>query len=187
MPQFVLDTADTVDMRSVPNADCLPKAKRIIPGSSMLWTFDDLDAFTQGYVEALFFTESEPGTTRADRMTTRGTVRKSWERDATEGRHKDMPGDYGFSDMAPEALAEAIEDCATFQREAAALLSEAYDRDYDAAQAGRDYWFTRNGHGVGYWDREALAAEGLGDRLSDTCRHSSVDAYIGDDGKVYLV
>lgn len=186
-------------------------------------TFLDLDEFTQGYIEALFFTETEPGTTRQDRVTTRGTVRQSWARDAAEGRHHDMPGDYGPDDLAPCALERIAADCAAFQLTNAALLEEAYQRDYDAAQAGRDYWFTRNGHGVGYWDRDALKASdddaeeyerltaeavaagrdnaawgvamekraavevrGIGNRLDVAAGRHQVDAYIGDDGKVYL-
>lgn len=35
-------------------------------------------------------------------------------------------------------------------------IEQAYARDYDAEQAGRDLWFTSQGHGVGFWDREAL-------------------------------
>jgi hypothetical protein len=27
---------------------------------------------------------------------------------------------------------------------------------YSEEQAGRDFWFTRQGHGVGFWDREEL-------------------------------
>ncbi len=216
MPEFVLNTADKVDMH--------PLAK---PGD-LNWigvslAFTDLDAFTQGYIEALFFTENEPGTTRDERVTTRGTVRKSWEAGAREGQHKDMPGDYGFADLAPDALASIIQDCAKFQADNVALLALAYQRDYDAAQAGRDYWFTRNGHGVGFWDREALSANdddaaeyerltdimvaagnnhkawgdanaargrikdrSIGERLSKACGRNGVDAYIGDDGKVHL-
>jgi len=30
---------------------------------------------------------------------------------------------------------------------------------YDDEQAGRDFWFTRQGHGVGFWDRKALEVD----------------------------
>ncbi len=119
------------------------------------------DDFTYGYLEAAFFTET-------------GTMEDG------DLEHADM------DDIAPESLAEVIRDCAQFQRDHAALLEQAYQREYDAVQAGRDYWFTRNGHGVGYWDRSELQADGLGDRLSDTCSYSEVWMYRGDDGKVYF-
>jgi hypothetical protein len=120
----------------------------------------DLDSFVQGYIEALFFTENEPQTTRAERNTTRRTVRKTWEAAVSEGTQHDIPGDYGFADLAPEALLYIIKDCNAFQERAAELLQSAYARDYNSEQAGRDFWYTRNGHGVGFWCREELRPEG---------------------------
>lgn len=124
--------------------------------------FKALDAFTQGYIEAAFFTEC----------------------------HGDNPEleDAGTGDIAPSSLEEIIQDCAKWQQTHAALLDEAYsgDWDYGQEQAGRDYWFTRNGHGVGFWDRKELEEDGLGDRLSAACRHSEVCVYRGDDGLVYF-
>ena len=211
MPEFILDTSGGVAAKApgflnahpTDQAEVAMYGKAGHPGrQTTKWS--DLDAFTQGYIETLFFTENEPGTTREDRMTTHGTVRKSWEHDEREGRHKDMPGDYGFSDLAPETLASIIEDCAQFQRCAGPLLDQVYGHefparvigdgtlpdshrpawDYDAAAAGRDFWYTRNGHGVGFWDR---GLGELGDRLSTGAKaFREIDAYLGDDGKVYL-
>lgn len=50
---------------------------------------------------------------------------------------------------------------------------------YDETQAGRDLYYTRAGHGVGYWDREALEADGLGERLSNAAGRGEInlDAY----------
>ena len=62
--------------------------------------------------------------------------------------------------MAPEALLDIIKDCNAFQERAADLLESAYARDYNAEQAGRDFWYTRNGHGLGFWYREELRPEG---------------------------
>lgn len=183
MPQFQLNTSGTVKSTEVAPNRAGFKADGV-------YSWGSLDAFTQGYIEALFFTENE---SLLEQLTGE---------------------DYGFSDLAPETLADIIADCAAFQRDNAATLAEAYTRDYDAGQAGRDYWFTRNGHGVGFWDRDALdpqgeewdalqrpldtwspaesalharlKAESLGERLSAACRYSEVSPYLGDDGKVYL-
>lgn len=152
-------------------------------------TWHSLDAFTQGYVEALFFTEEEPGSTREQRVAADGNVRPEWADGEREGHHKDMPGDYGFGDIAPETLDRIIADCKRFQEAHATVLQEAYERDdYSDEQAGRDFWFTRNGHGVGFWDRDQLKGHvDLGESLTVASKsYSSVDAYIGDDGKVYL-
>lgn len=64
-----------------------------------------------------------------------------------------------------------------------AEVSEAVqDGRYSWSQFGHDLWFTRNGHGTGFWDR-GLAL--LGDELSD---HASamgeVYTYVTDDGEL---
>lgn len=132
-----------------------------------------LDEFTRGYIEALFFTETEPGTTREDHNP---------ERDSA------LPGDVGFADIAPTTLQLIIADCAEFQAAKSLLLNKAYERDYSPMQAGRDFWFTRNGHGVGYWDRKELEGpDTLHALLTDAAKERGQrDAYFGDDGLVYL-
>lgn len=125
-------------------------------------TFKSLSYFAQGYIEALFFTN--------------------------EGNEDGELGSAGFCDMAPETVARIVADCEAFQRACGPLLEEAYERDYAEIQAGRDFWFTRCGHGVGYWDRTQLDAGGLGEKLSDAAREfGNVDPYLGDDGLVYVL
>lgn len=141
------------------------------------YEWGDLSPFTQGYISALF------------------------ESEAYALKYPDTgPGlgavDPRFSDLAPETLAWIIADCEAFQAKAADLLERAYAAgEYDEEQAGRDLWFTRKGHVVGFWDRTALCVgdlrgEGLGDALSALCGHGTEwpgrDAYLGDDGKVYV-
>lgn len=185
MPEFILDTSGEV------------KTDMLFPETIRERTFTtwrDLDSFTQGYIEALFFTENEPGTTRADRVTTRGTVRRTWEIGAREGRHKDMPGDYGFADLAPDTLAVIVADCAAFQDKTCLALAAAIEeteenpdfesRDY--AAAGRDFWYTRNGHGVGFWETYRWPAPWRDDLDQAARTFGEVDSYLGDDGKVWL-
>lgn len=165
-------------------------------GAVESYSFGDLDAFAGGYIEALFFTSQEVGT---DRDTF----------DSSEG--SPLPGDAGFEDLAPAALALIIADCAAFQRAAADPLARAYETGYGEEQAGRDFWFTRNGHGVGYWDRKELDVDhkafgsprvddptwsdyaaarkhSLGARLSElACNAGEVDCEWGDDSRVHLM
>lgn len=99
----------------------------------------------------------------------------------------DVPLDsnYSFSDIAPEALSRMEKDCVDFQQANGTLLQQAYDNItwYTVAQAGHDFWLTRNGHGAGFWDR------GLGDvgeQLTTQAKvYGTCDLYVGDDGKVY--
>jgi hypothetical protein len=84
----------------------------------------------------------------------------------------------GFS---PETIAKVKEDCEKFQQANKTDL-EAY-QEATGYTGGVDLWLTRNHHGAGFWDR------GLGDvgeRLTDASRLGECDAYLGDDGFIYL-
>ena len=125
--------------------------------------FRALDSFTQGYIEAAFFTSTGPD-------------------NAEEGL-----GEASFAEIAPASLTEVMAECAKFQTDNAYLLERACERsDYDWHRAGVDYWLTRNGHGAGFWDRKELEPDNLGDRLSDACRHHESNMYRGDDGLIYF-
>lgn len=111
-----------------------------------------------GYIEAMFFTEGD-----------------------SELKDSDS------SDLAPETMTRIIEDCFSFYVTAEKFFDDLPD-DYDYYGMGSDFWFTRNGHGVGFWDRLELKENGLGDKLSEVSREfGNIDAYIGDDGLIYLV
>lgn len=156
MSEFVLDKSGVVD----PNL-----------------RFEDLDAFTQGYIEALFFTE------HARNAPTVEDFLKGCEPGTNEGS---IHGNAGFADLAPETLAQIISDCQGFQ-----------DQDHEhpwldwcedqgrMAEAGRDFWYTRNHHGCGFWDGDW--PEPYATTLTNAA-HSfgEVGPYLGDDGKVYF-
>lgn len=142
--------------------------------------FQALDDFTQAYIEAMFWTSEAPGVTTEE-----------WQ--ATEDHNEgSIPGDVGFCDLAPVAYAAIVADCEEFQAKAAALLALAYEGDYNEAQAGHDFWLTRNHHGAGFWDRTALKLEGadgvtLDDALTNLAhKFGESDCSLGDDDKVYL-
>lgn len=114
--------------------------------------FAALDSFTQGYIEAMFFTDEE----RLCEESGCDMPSVSFNTATMESRF--VGGDSpGFGDLAPEALARIVADCAAFQQANTVLLAAAADRPgYDDTRAGHDFWYTRNGHGVGYWDRKEL-------------------------------
>lgn len=119
--------------------------------------FKSLDSFAQGYVEAMFFTIDE------------------------ELRGKTV------AHLAHETCEAIASECADFQKANETLLDAAYATDeYEPEQAGRDFWFTRNRHGVGYWDRRPLDGE-LGSKLTEAAhKWPECDLYEGDDGALYL-
>lgn len=132
--------------------------------------------FVFGFIEALFFTERAPGWT-ADRWFTEEREAE----DAESGVGGSIPEDVGYCDLHPDTLTAIRRDCEAWQEQNAALLEEAYSRDdYGPKDAGADYWFTRNGHGIGFWCRDALDEDDLGERLSDACRGLEVYVFFSD-------
>jgi len=55
--------------------------------------------------------------------------------------------------LCPNAKLEAWSAC---HRLRLACSGEIDLSQYDAAQIGHDLWLTRNGHGVGFWDRPEI-------------------------------
>ena len=103
-----------------------------------------------------------------------------WSTNDESNESGDQPLDLKFDveDIAPGSAAVMDAECAAFVAGNLDLLT-----DWDAAQAGHDFWLTRNRHGAGFWDRghsengEALtrAAHAAGER----------DLYVGDDRQVW--
>lgn len=159
MPEYVMDTD---------SGDSLPK-------------FNSLPSFVQGYLTAAFWTESNEMYDREEWDS------EEAQDDIREGRvGGTIPKDAGYADITEETLADIKADCEAFQSYAADLLEKAYEGDYSEEQAGHDYWLTRNGHGTGFWDRDALKADGLGDRLSKRARKQGNVDLFWQDGKVYF-
>ena len=125
-----------------------------------MFSADDFRTFFDAYLEAAEFTNCGPD---------------------DEENHDAK----GWSTTARE---QARSDCQAFMLNTSALLHKAIALpDYSLVQAGRDFWFTRNGHGVGFWDRTQLESGNLGDALTFACcSYSHVDVYKGDDGYLYI-
>lgn len=105
-----------------------------------------------------------------------------WASTADDGE----PLDAGHfpTDIADESQAAAREACESFVLAASAKGIALEALPLDSSAIGHDLWLSRNHHGAGFWDR------GLGDvgqHLSDEAHAmGSSDAYVGDDGRVYL-
>lgn len=59
------------------------------------------------------------------------------------------------------ARQRAESDCAAFIAECGQVAADAI-ATYGPARFGHDFWLTRAGHGVGFWDRDELSAEHVG-------------------------
>ena len=107
-----------------------------------------------------------------------------------------MPGDsISICELPPQTVAVAHSDCAAFVKACGDLFNQATERDgYSAERFGHDFALTRNGHGAGFWDRDELKADGLGDKISALCgwtggrrtRFTENDLYLADDGLAYF-
>ena len=102
----------------------------------------------------------------------------------------DENGDYIYGvldseDLAPETVERVKTDCLRFMTAYHNELREAINTSvYDYESAGQDFWLTRCGHGVGFWDR---GLGKVGDELTSACEvYGTLDLYVGDDGKLYL-
>lgn len=109
----------------------------------------------------------------------------------TNSRYYDNPEDESENlddsgyDLAPETESAMRADCADFLRAYLDLISQAMEAKpgYSIEQAGHDFWLTRNGHGVGFWDR-GLGA--IGDELTEAAHgDGGRDLYVGDDDLIY--
>lgn len=119
----------------------------------------NLDTFTRAYLECALWAET-------------------YSRDGEE-EPKPLDDDFSIEDFAPEALAQAVADCAKFQADNAADIGP---RD---SEAGHDFWLTRNGHGAGFWDGDW--PEDAGKRLTDAAHaFGELSPYVGDDGRIYF-
>jgi hypothetical protein len=121
---------------------------------------------------------------RVDTVTDQYLETALWSSTGDDGDPLD--DDHSTADFAPEAVASARADIASFLESSAGLITAAQvlQSTYDDAQVAHDFWLTRNGHGAGFWDR---GLGEVGDQLTKDAKvFGSSDAYVGDDGLVYL-
>lgn len=111
-----------------------------------------------------------------------------WSTSGTDHEGNDLESLEGW-ELSAEAMQKVKQDCESFLIAAKDLLASlpAWYGQGDGGIyvfAGHDFWLTRNGHGVGFWDR-GLGA--LGDSLTDLAQaYGEQSPYIGDDGKIYI-
>lgn len=109
-----------------------------------------------------------------------------WAEHDHDGSDNPEPLDknYSITDFAEETVLKLKADCDSFCEANRELLNEVSDTFHvNDEQHGHDFWLTRNGHGVGFWDR---GYGELGKELSDKCElYKPIDLEVGDDGKIY--
>ena len=122
-----------------------------------------MDNFTKAYIEAALWSSNDDNGDPLDK-------------------------NYIIEDLSPQTLVNMTHDCSKFQEENDCNLDKAYklypENEWtNEEKAGHDFWLTRNGHGVGFWDR---GLGNIGDILTEECKkYGSFDLYVGDDGEIW--
>ncbi len=105
----------------------------------------ECDDFLRGYLDAALFTADAHPPSGQDYV--------------SSGRADEM-----FPSLPDYFIEQARKDCAKFTVENCSLLNQAGD----PWQNGADFWYTRNGHGVGFWDRGY--PDEIADPLTKACK-----------------
>jgi len=124
-----------------------------------MYTESELRTFTAGYVAAMEFTNEET---------------------------------FPYYEHSPELDEKIKEDCTKFLDKSYRILQKcaSYQLFTDVFdQAGMDFYFTRCGHGVGFWESEWYLPNGSPifsnyfTKLSE--QFGNIDIYVGDDNLIY--
>lgn len=168
MPEFILDHGDAETAK----------------------VFRGLDSFTQGYIEAMFFTDCEHGTVRPD--PDEATTHRTWNPE----ENSSLPGDVSFADLAPATLARIVDDCLAFQERYSSAIDDArelvpggdgFKYGHEALteqRLGNLFWYARQGHGVAFTDDGDAPCLKVLQGASKLWRQTDSD--LGDDGLIYL-
>ncbi len=133
----------------------------------------DVDAVLRGYIDAMLFSSND-------------------ESDDSGGEPLDRK--YSSSDIASDSKRKMRGDVVKFLRANKKAISEYVEhREHNSNEGsvweylGHDLWFTQNGHGVGFWDRDYGGRDDIGERLTNACKKLGERyPYVGDDGKVHI-
>lgn len=132
-----------------------------------------LNDMVRGYLEAALFTEKE----------------------RLEDEEQSEYGDFdiseyvesiSFDNFSTESKEYANWDCDKFLSEFSEDELGEIMEYYDLSELGGDFWYTRNGHGVGFWDRDI--PDNIKELLMNVVKGFK-ETYLeyGDDGELHLM
>jgi hypothetical protein len=135
---------------------------------------EKLDQFTLAYLQCALFAETD---------------------NSDESGGLPLDQNYDVSDFTIKALKRAVADCKKFQDDNLEDILKTPDwRGSDSYTAtgytglecaAHDFWFTRNGHGVGFWEREYYTKEER-DRLTKASKEFGECYIYVERGKLFL-
>ena len=121
------------------------------------------DHFTGGYLDAALFTSTD-------------------NRTASGG--EPLSKNYSWEDFHIDTLKRMQKDCEDFQKRAKNALETL---ELESREGGMMFWYSRNGHGTGFWDVKDWRneyAEAWGEMLHKLAKaYGPYDLYIADSGR----
>lgn len=130
--------------------------------------FSDLDDFTVGYITCALWSSTN-----------------DLYDENSEKYSECLDDQYTREDINYETIKEMVMDCKNFQDNNVDLLKQYYE-EFEYEYAGHDFWLTRNGHEVGFWDR---GLGEVGEKLTEACKlYGSVSlcvAEVGDHEEIF--
>lgn len=85
------------------------------------------------------------------------------------------------ADLAPEVKDRLTADCVSFWYRMYYYIEPAHQT---IEQAGHDFWYTRNGHGAGFWDGDwPEPYDKMLTKLAES--YGEFQTYLSDDGLIY--
>lgn len=131
----------------------------------------DLDTFMQHYVIAMLWATND---------------------ESDESGGVPMDDNYGPENLASEARKEIRDECRAFLQSVGHLITADNFKGKSGGHVengGHDFFLTRCGHGVGFWDGDWKSDDLLGGEhgpLTKAAKEAGeVWPYVGDDGKIY--
>ena len=103
--------------------------------------------------------------------------------DEDDGEYLDAV--YTIDDFSPEALERATADCSAFLQAAENAGIPLLYANY-AEQAAYDFYFTSQGHGVGFWDRPEYGKQEA-EILTKIAKNFRCPDYYDADGEIYCL
>lgn len=113
-----------------------------------------------------------------------------WSSQDNTGKAEFLSENFSIDDLDATAKQTMTDDCWLFLCKAFKELTAGEFDTLDASKVGHDFWFTRNGHGVGFCDREELNINDVGERLTAVCKEFKYQDLFSDNftgtTKVYI-
>jgi len=101
---------------------------------------------------------------------------------STDGQGIPLDDSFTISDIDKNSIKEMESDCTAFLSKSKDILERV---GLDDSQVAHDFWFSRNGHGSGFWDH-GLGEDG--EELTKIAKSfGECHLEVGEDNVIYII